>query len=581
MNRTRVSGLLLSLLGAAVGCGDDDFVCTLDVCGTGCVNLNADPLNCGQCFNECGTNEACMAGTCTPTELVCDAPTSACGTECVDLSTSVDHCGSCDKACGTFDECVDGNCAGPLVVVRTVELSKGDLLRDSFVVDDDLDVHPLGNTAAAAFFERVVDQAVMPDGHVLLVAAEETEGVFELWLSSPLGGALTKLSGPLAANGQVLPGVAFSADSSRVLYRTDENGVIELYTVALAAPGTAVKVNGTLGSGSTVSRVFALSPNGDRALYISDEETPGLDELFLVDLATPGTTTKLNTALGANGDVWDFVVKPDGSGLVYRADEVGNFDPMLNYVDLAVPGTVNPIVNSIIASTFDTGDDYQLTTDGTAVIYRATASAFDESLYIASLAGPTFDSTLLAENVDSSNGAIRGPIAVAADAVYFRKDVGFAVPRLFKVALATPNTIERMVDEATLGIGVDHVAVSPDGKHLVFGAGGDGGENGLFTPGTQQFDGPIGFARELHHIDLTAALPVTPTRIVTTSDGSVEGDFFVKNDGRVVLRGDLAATGAPDTFLGHPATPDTVLKIGPVLDLATIQANAVRQLRRF
>lgn len=578
MNRTTATGLLLSLLGAAAGCGDEDFVCQLDVCGTGCVNLQADNANCGACFNECGSGTACMAGTCEPTELVCDAPTQACGEDCVDVMTDAANCGECDNACAAFSECVDGTCAGPLVALRTVERSKGDLLRDVYVVDDDLDVHKLGNPIADLFFDRVGDLAVMPDGHVLFVGAQEVEGVFELWISAPDGTGLTRLN-PTFIDGRVDEVLAVSADSSTVLFRASLDGVPALYTVKVATPGVVTKVNDDLG---LVSRVYALDATGGHAIYIQNDPKAGVNLLFLRDLTDVASTPLVINAPLNTGTVFDFVLSPDGTKLVYRGLHDASGAQDLFYVDLTAPGTAHQIANSTFKGPYRAGEDYQFTADGSAVVYRGSDSFFDDSLFIVSLAGPTFDSTPLATNIDATSGGIRSRVALTGDAAYYIKDVVFGDARLFKAAFATPDVVEPVFDGVALTVNVDHVAVSPDGTQLVFGAGGDGGESGNVNPGTDGPNDVFGFSTQLYYVDLTAPLPATPVLVVdaTASQGSVEGDFFVKNDGRIVMRGSLGGI-ALDTFIAHPDAPLTTLKIGPVLDLGASQSDAVRQLRRF
>src|SRR5690348_12913480 len=50
-----------------------------------CVNLDADPANCGMCGHACATGQACQAGTCSggcPTNRVCGDGCCPSGTVC-------------------------------------------------------------------------------------------------------------------------------------------------------------------------------------------------------------------------------------------------------------------------------------------------------------------------------------------------------------------------------------------------------------------------------------------------------------------------------------------------------------------
>jgi hypothetical protein len=575
--------MLGALAAIAPGCNDDDGPCMLDVCGTGCVDVNTDPNNCGACFVECGPGNFCTGGTCE--SAACDPGEAMCGEDCIDLQSDVAHCGTCENACGQFGDCLDGTCAEPLVALRTADVNKGTTELDVFVVQDiSLGVNRL-ETSTTLLGSRVIDHAMLPDGRVLLVAQHETQDVFELYLSSPRAGTITKLNPPLVAGGNVLPGVAFSADGTKVLYRADQDvvGQFDLYAVAIATPGASVKVNGALVAGGEVSRVFALNTNGSRATYVADQDTDDVDELYTVDLsaATPGTPVKLNPDT-AGADIWDFKMSADGARTVYRSDHANPGAPELFVVELATPGTSNRINNALILNeNYRAGDDYLLS--GDTVMFRASDGGFDESLFLASTLGPTFESSFLAENTLDFDGEIRSDVVLAGNAVYFRKDITFGDTRLFKVDLATPNVLVPVID-TSLALDVTRLQISPNGQHLVFGAGGDGGEGGIQTPGTQQSGDAPGFSIELYYVDLTAALPVaTPIKLANSNDteGVIEHDFFVVDDGRVIFRGDVQTAGVVDVFMAHPSLPNTPVKIGPTLDQAIIGATDVSSIKRF
>ncbi len=65
---------------------------------------------------------------------------------------------------------------------------------------------------------------------------------------------------------------------------------------------------------------FAISPDSARVVYLADQETDALNELWSVPLSG-GTGTKLNRTLVAGGDVQDFLISPDSDSVVYGADQ--------------------------------------------------------------------------------------------------------------------------------------------------------------------------------------------------------------------------------------------------------------------
>ncbi|MCB9638231.1 MAG: hypothetical protein H6727_04890 [Myxococcales bacterium] len=75
-------------------------------CGTACVSdfpTNKD--HCGECGNECRTDQVCSAGECK-----CESSAKDCGGACVDITKSADHCGACNNPCVAGQACRSGKC---------------------------------------------------------------------------------------------------------------------------------------------------------------------------------------------------------------------------------------------------------------------------------------------------------------------------------------------------------------------------------------------------------------------------------------------------------------------------------------
>jgi hypothetical protein len=86
--------------GAAFG---DPFV----VCGSRCVNRNADPANCGACGRLCAAGTVCRGGDCIPE---CTQNLQRCGAAMVDVAADETNCGQCGQACAAGQVCSDGVC---------------------------------------------------------------------------------------------------------------------------------------------------------------------------------------------------------------------------------------------------------------------------------------------------------------------------------------------------------------------------------------------------------------------------------------------------------------------------------------
>lgn len=88
-----------------------------DRCDGTCVDLDIDPLNCGECDELCVEEDGkklevylCQAGDCRDDDVGCDEGLSQCGQSCVDRQTHPLHCGACNRSCDGDQVCIDGEC---------------------------------------------------------------------------------------------------------------------------------------------------------------------------------------------------------------------------------------------------------------------------------------------------------------------------------------------------------------------------------------------------------------------------------------------------------------------------------------
>jgi Tol biopolymer transport system component len=220
-------------------------------------------------------------------------------------------------------------------------------------------------------------QQFSPDGsRVLYFADQDTDTVNEIYSVPSTGGTPVKLNGPLVAGGNVsTSGLAFSPDSSRVLYLADQDTdfVDEIYSVP-SAGGAAVKLNGPLVAGGDVSGTgLQFSPDGSLVLYLADQDTDFVNEIYSVPSAG-GAATKLNGPLVAGGDVLFQQFSPDSSRVFYGADqETDNVNEI--YSVPSAGGTAvklnGPLVANGDISGNGLGNGLQFSPDGSLVLYYA------------------------------------------------------------------------------------------------------------------------------------------------------------------------------------------------------------------
>lgn len=196
------------------------------------------------------------------------------------------------------------------------------------------------------------------------------------------GGALPVKLNATDASGSIIPidSVVISPDGSRVLFIADGG----LYSVQIGGGAAPVKLN-TAGSvfhtakpfliNNKKSPGFSISPDSSRVMYVADQDTGGVSELFSVPIEG-GEPTKLNGPMATEGDIlptfklFSFlrnpvvsvpIFSPGGNRVVYRADQ-------------DVDG-----VAELYVSTFDSVSDVSLD-DLMAFIYYSASEVIDHRI---------------------------------------------------------------------------------------------------------------------------------------------------------------------------------------------------------
>ncbi len=104
----RLACLFWFLACFCIGCAAEHAEPCRSACGSTCVDLAADPANCGACGNVCEAGASCSAGRCR-TSCAEPAPTD-CGTGCVDVARDPLNCGACGTACDEGSVCSQASC---------------------------------------------------------------------------------------------------------------------------------------------------------------------------------------------------------------------------------------------------------------------------------------------------------------------------------------------------------------------------------------------------------------------------------------------------------------------------------------
>ncbi len=317
--------------------------------------------------------------------------------------------------------------------------------------------------------------------HVIFVSGSDL-------FRTPLGGgAAIRLNDPLVQSGEVLPDPQITPDSSRVVYRADQDtdDVIELYTVPITG-GPSTKLNNTLVLGGDVAPDrdglpqpdFQITPDSQRVMYLADARTDGVLELHSASLDGSGSTVLSHVPLSLSGYLEHYLpsddrfprISPDSNhavywvdGEVYRVPITGGESIKLNG-ELVVGGRVS---------------GYRFTPDGGRLVYRAMQDSYG--------IWELFSAPVMGGNPVKHSG----PMLALGHAFYsdhhsetarLTPDGKFALYRssnsteseerieLYSVEIAT-GAVARLSNGLVDG-GVLNYEISPDSSHVVYGVAG-------------------------------------------------------------------------------------------------------------
>ena len=448
----------------------------------------------------------------------------------------------------------------PQVSDRIIYIADGDV--------DGVDELYLADTGAPGVATRlnsalvaggnVTDFVVSADNsQVLYRADQDTDDVFELYLVAIAApGSSTRINGLLVNGGDVGAEFMFSPDATQVVYKADEdvNGVYELFLVNIASPGFAANLSGPMAGGGNVLGTFQFTPDGSRVVYLADEVTNGVNELFMVDISVPGVSTRVNGPLVGGGDVTaDFVISPDSRQLVYRADETADNVIELFVVELAVPG-VSTTLSGPLANGGDVSSGPVLSPEGSKIAYRADQNLNDVfELFVVDLANPGVTTRINRNPANGGDVLVDGyRFSPASDAVAYVADEDTNnINELYLVELASP-AVSIKLNGALVAAGdlTRGIAFSPEGAQLVYVADQDTDE-----------------VTELYQVSRAAPGDTVKLNSALTAGGNVSSTGFdTSSDGKqLVYLADQETDEDFELYMVDLETPGSTVKISPPL----------------
>lgn len=172
---------------------------------------------------------------------------------------------------------------------------------------------PAGRSAILAHF--------LPGGSRILYAVADAAGQIVFWAVESDGTGAVQLTPAMVAGGTVAR-FTMAEDGSRILYVADQqqDEVFELYSASTAG-GPVVKLSGTLAAGGDVSTSPAprITPDGQRVLFLADKLVDGRVELWSAPFDGSAPATRLNPAgrALASWEVLGFAPSAESSRVAY------------------------------------------------------------------------------------------------------------------------------------------------------------------------------------------------------------------------------------------------------------------------
>jgi Tol biopolymer transport system component len=166
---------------------------------------------------------------------------------------------------------------------------------------------------------------------------------------------------------------AWAPNGSQIAYRAQQDSATtyELYTSTPEGSSNNVKISGSIPAGGGVSRLYAWAPNSTSVAYVADQDTVGLDELYVTQ--PDGTTAPMRISAPQGSDVTAIDWFPTADRLAYADAAAAAFTTRSSGAgaapkvsgDIAVTGT--PLVSP----------------NGDRVAFRGTEGASGTGLYAA------------------------------------------------------------------------------------------------------------------------------------------------------------------------------------------------------
>ena len=289
--------------------------------------------------------------------------------------------------------------------------------------------------------ERVEFYRISPDStRVVYIGSQDEAGLLELY-SVPIGGpasAVVKLNRTLPEDADVWD-FQISPDSQTVVYSADQDeaGKHEIYAVPIVGPASSgIKLNGSVTADGNLY-AFQISADSQTVVYRGDQETYDVAELYSVPIDGSAAPVKLNKALAAYGNVGYFEIDPASQLVVYAAGQESEDYDDLYVVPLQGPASAGEKISPVLPRGVE---DFELTPDGARVVFEARhATIRMPELYSVPINGPGSQAVKLSMALQPDGFVLDYEVSPDSSRVVYRLNQQAAVQyELYSVPIGGP-----------------------------------------------------------------------------------------------------------------------------------------------
>jgi hypothetical protein len=307
------------------------------------------------------------------------------------------------------------------------------------------------------------------------------------------------------------------------------------------------QVNGSLVNNGNVSDKFRVSPNGTKIVYVADETTDTVDDLYVI--TAPSLTPRLNlTNLSLGKKVVQFMIAPNSQRIAFLADinTTGRYDLFTINMD---GSNLNQVNLGLSNNTQIVDDNFKWTSDSTRIVFVSDEeSTSTKNVYVSNFNG------LNRMRLNSTLGVFKTFALASNDSrVVYR--VNDANPTLRSVTLAGTGIGDVMLNGAyntavNPAAGVFDFKISSNSTKVLFSANIDDG-----------------FITDLYAANIDGTASAVKLNASMVSGGAVLVYDFASNDGsKAVYIADQDVDGVQELYETNTATALSSFKLnGPMV----------------